>query len=106
MAGMKFACRQPGVVSWTASAVTKDGRRVDASLEARKEFEYRLDDEAAFNRDVLALDSEPERFTNAGAAKPDRPEDPSLLAAANVAVALGIVHFIQEVLYGPATIDR
>jgi len=96
MAGMKFCCRQPGVIDWVASVVTKDGWRLDATLEARKEFEYRLDDEEAFSRDVLGLVARDEPASNAAEAKPDR-ESPQLF---------DVRQFIQEVLFGQAAVSR
>jgi len=48
MAGLAFVARQPGVDSFAVSAVNEQGLRGDVTLEARREFERRLDDAAAF----------------------------------------------------------
>jgi hypothetical protein len=59
MAGLAFVARQPGVDSFAVSAVNEQGLRGDVTLEARREFERRLDEDAAFNALVAKLTPPP-----------------------------------------------
>jgi hypothetical protein len=59
MAGLAFVARQPGVDSFAVSAVNEQGLRGDVTLEARREFERRLDEDAAFNVLVAKLTPPP-----------------------------------------------